>query len=395
MADVELNPADVEAIVDLREGGEAWHANVCGLTVATRLLMTLRHAGTKRVVLVGELAERIREDAEKHPYNNLEIVIADDVPAVDSSPRLVITEPIVLSSDAVKSVSPSATPEGVELPAQWKEEDKGFVVPVTTAAGRRLAGKRIRKSCRKPVEFSGIMSVLFKQSIVLQMTRLVSRTPLTPNTITVLSLFIGVIAIPLYLDASYTSVVIAGAILFTNNLFDILDGQIARMKFRFSPFGERLDNLIDGTLNVLILAPIGIGLHKSTGHVHWEIMGWVGSAGSLSYVLMVEYYSWRKGLSGYATNMQFFYRLNRDGEPKRPPVHTAPKKGIRRYLAPKYFMRKDFLFTMYLVFGFFGLHMVPFSLMVAGSLEYGLISWVQVLFFHDRIRFAGTHKGSV
>ena len=381
------SPADLQVVLDLRDQEKAWAANVCGLSVALRALMTARHAGVKNVVLVGPQAEAFKSAAKAHPYNNLVISCSAEMPGPADSPRLIFATPLVVSSDAIEDLAKDASPEGLHLPAQSEVKNVDFLVETGDAKGRRQAGRKIRQSCRKPLEYSGIMSVLFKQSIVLQMTRVVSRLPIAPNAITVLSLLIGMVAIPFYLEASYASVVIGGAILFTNNLFDILDGQIARMKFRFSSFGERLDNLADGTLNVLILAPIGIGLHKSTGMLVWEVLGWVGSAGSLSYLLMVEYYSWRKGLSGYSTNMQFFYRLDPEGNPKRAPVHTVPKTGIRRYLAPKYFMRKDFLFTMFLVFGLLDLHMLPFALMVAGSVDYGVISWVQVLFFHDRIRF--------
>ncbi len=385
----------MQVVLDLRENESAWRANLLGLSVAVRALMTMRHAGIKKATLVGPAAETIKAAAMAHPYNILDIVCAEEMPESDGEPRMILESPLVVSSEAVRQLVKNASQEDLHLPSGVAAEELDFLVPVGDGSGRRLAGRKIRKSCRKPVEYSGIMSVLFKQSIVLQMTRVVSQLPITPNAVTVLSLLIGIVAIPFYLDASYGAAIIGGAILFTNNLFDILDGQIARMKFRFSSFGERLDNLADGTLNVLILAPIGIGLHRSTGLVLWEILGWAGSVGSLSYLLMVEYYSWKKGLSGYSTNMQFFYRLDKSGKPKSAPVHTAPKTGIRRYLAPKYFMRKDFLFTMYLVFGLLGLHMVPFCLMVAGSVEYGVISWLQVLFFHDRILFASTHKGTV
>ncbi len=390
-----ITPADLQVVLDLRGSENAWSANVCGLSVALRALLTARHAGVKSAVLVGPQAESVKSAALAHPYAGLSIDCSEEMPIASEMPRLIFAVPLVLSTDAIKTLAKDASPEGLSLPAQVDAASLDFLAPARDARGRRLAGRKIRNSCRKPVEYSGIMSVLFKQAIVLQMTRVVSRLPITPNAITVLSLLIGMLAIPFYLEASHASVAIAGAILFVNNLFDILDGQIARMKFRFSDFGERLDNLADGTLNVLILAPIGIGLQQSTGLVLWEILGWVGSMGSLSYLLMVEYYSWKKGLSGYSTNMQFFYRLDKKGNPKSAPVVAAPKTGIRRYLAPKYFMRKDFLFTMFLVFGLLDMHMIPFCLMVAGSLEYGVISWVQVLFFHDRIRFASTHRGSV
>jgi len=122
----------------------------------------------------------------------------------------------------------------------------------------------------------------------------------------------------------------------------------------------------------------------------------VGSAGAAAYLLVIEYYVFRQRHSGYTTGMMFWYRLDREGNPKSAPSRAParPKTGLRRYLVAKYALRKDFLFTLFLIFGLADLHVVPFCLMAAGYVQYGGTALIQFLFFHNRIRFVGSHKGS-
>ena len=173
--------ADLQLVVDLRESEKGWSANVCGLSVAVRALMTARHAGVKEVVLVGPQAEKFKAAAMAHPYNALSITCAEEIPEAGAGPRMIFSSPLVLSSDAIKSLAPDASPEGLRLPSAELAAELDYLVPANDARGRRLAGSKIRKSCRKPVEYSGIMSVLFKQSIVLQMTRWSPGCPSLPT----------------------------------------------------------------------------------------------------------------------------------------------------------------------------------------------------------------------
>lgn len=387
-------------MLDLREHTDAWRAQVCGLGVAVRVLLTLRHAGFTKAVLVGELGELVRQQAEAHPYHALELELVSERPTQHDQPSIIFAAPVVLSSNAARQLADQCGSSEFEVETSIDESSYDYLVVVNDATGRGRAGRSIRNSCRKPVEFSGVMSVLFEQSMVGQITRVVSKLPITPNAVTIAAFFIGLAAVPFFLTGTYQGGLIGCAILFVNILFDTLDGQIARMKFRFSSFGEKLDNVSDSILNILILAPIGIGLTRWTGESLWSYIGWGGSIGAALYLLVVEYYMWKMS-HGYSTGIQLWYRLNKDGSPKnkaaptKPAAQAAPKTGIRRYLVPKYALRKDFLFAMYPLFAVFGYHLVPFCLQACGYIWYGFLYTVQFLFFRDRIRLADSHRGNV
>jgi CDP-diacylglycerol--glycerol-3-phosphate 3-phosphatidyltransferase len=83
--------------------------------------------------------------------------------------------------------------------------------------------------------------------------KLIARTPITPNTLTVCSLLITVIAAILIVQEYF---LIAGFVVLFAGLFDILDGALARGTNRVTKFGGALDS----TLDRLAEASIFIGL---------------------------------------------------------------------------------------------------------------------------------------
>lgn len=83
--------------------------------------------------------------------------------------------------------------------------------------------------------------------------RLLARTPITPNTLTVCSLLITVIAAVLVFFEYFIA---AGLVMFFASFFDILDGALARSTNRVTKFGGALDS----TLDRLAEAVIFIGL---------------------------------------------------------------------------------------------------------------------------------------
>jgi CDP-diacylglycerol--glycerol-3-phosphate 3-phosphatidyltransferase len=96
--------------------------------------------------------------------------------------------------------------------------------------------------------------------------RLIARTPITPNTLTVCSLLITVIAAVLIVQGY---LFVAGLVVLFAGIFDILDGALARTTNRVTKFGGALDS----TLDRLAEAVIFIGLlvvyarDKSIGEV--------------------------------------------------------------------------------------------------------------------------------
>jgi CDP-diacylglycerol--glycerol-3-phosphate 3-phosphatidyltransferase len=80
--------------------------------------------------------------------------------------------------------------------------------------------------------------------------KVIAKTPLTPNAITLIGFAITVIAGALV----YTEHLLAGGIvLAVSGIFDMLDGALARMTNRVSKFGAILDSTLDRISEAIIL----------------------------------------------------------------------------------------------------------------------------------------------
>lgn len=385
------------AVIDLRDGDKAWFGDTSGLPVVVRTLLCLRHAGFKEAVLVGrELGERAKRKVEKHPYHAIELSIADDMPEPDERPRLIFSTQVVLPSSTAEALAELATPEGFEVPTELPEGMDGFLLPARTKPERRVAARALRNACRKPVEDAGAVSALVLQHIALQISRPISHLPITPNAITIAAFFIGLGTVPFFLDGSRSMILIASCMLMVNNVMDDLDGEIARIKYRFSSLGERLDHVADMLLGVILPAPVGIGLTAATGYQIFEILGWAGSVGWLTYTLTVQYYVSKVRHTGYTTGFRFWYRIPK-GETSKiyVPEPTKIIKGPKRYLQSKYLFRKDFAYSLYFLTGLIWYHEIAFTLSIFGGIEYGLLSLIQLTLFHNKVQFRGSHLGSV
>ncbi|HEY3274929.1 MAG TPA: CDP-alcohol phosphatidyltransferase family protein [Methanocella sp.] len=87
-------------------------------------------------------------------------------------------------------------------------------------------------------------------------SRAFARLGLTPNQVTLLSLFLGMAAGVLYgLGYAYP----AGAALLASALLDFIDGGVARITNRTSRFGGAIDWIVDKYVDGFVLIGIGIG----------------------------------------------------------------------------------------------------------------------------------------
>ncbi len=121
------------------------------------------------------------------------------------------------------------------------------------------------------------------------LTRMLLPTGVSPNHVTVGSIGIGIVAG--YCFALGTpEAAIAGALLFLfSTIVDGCDGEIARMTFRESAFGAKLDILGDNLVHLFLFGGIALGLHRRTGDPVIATLGPVLLVGVL--VAMASVYS--------------------------------------------------------------------------------------------------------
>ncbi len=106
----------------------------------------------------------------------------------------------------------------------------------------------------------------FSTHVSRKLSRLVSgvlvRYPITPNQITLLSFATALVACWFYLQGGYRYSVLGALILYVSILFDLADGEVARLKFTSSKYGALLDSICDSIVGSVVLFCIALAAHR-------------------------------------------------------------------------------------------------------------------------------------
>jgi len=121
-----------------------------------------------------------------------------------------------------------------------------------------------------------------------QLTRLFLQTPLSPNMITILSLFIGLISAVFFLQGTHENSIIGAGLLLLSAWIDCTDGEVARLKFSESKIGGKLDILSDNLVHFSVFFAIGMGSYQSTGNNIFIFFGALAVFGSLVSFLILS-----------------------------------------------------------------------------------------------------------
>lgn len=125
------------------------------------------------------------------------------------------------------------------------------------------------------------MDRLLTRFISRQLTRLLLKTPLTPNQITFLSMLIGLSSAWCFYQGTYYSGISGALLLLLSAWVDCTDGEIARLKFMETPWGARFDILCDNIVHFSVFFSIGMGLFFATGDPLYKLYGGLAVYGSL------------------------------------------------------------------------------------------------------------------
>ena len=108
------------------------------------------------------------------------------------------------------------------------------------------------------------------------MVRMLYSTPITPNQITVLSFFVGLLSMGFYVSGRSDSLVWGAIFLYGKVLLDNLDGNLARVRGTSSRFGRFLDSLTDFLITVMIYFGISFYLVRTTDDNGFWFLGLFG-----------------------------------------------------------------------------------------------------------------------
>lgn len=377
--------------------------HVAGMTLAKRAQLTLNHFGAERVVALvasEEDARRFSSDAaskhldidtfltvsqwraelEGYPSKLWLMARADHV--YDKGWKDVITaakgKPVGQLSDAAGvagalwMMEAHRILDGEDL-LSWFEvasneaADAGalFDIAVEDAASEKRALDALWNSCRKDID--GVVSRNLNRHLSLFISRRIVNLPIKPNHVTIFCIFLGLLSGYFALSGDYLGVALGAFFLKANSVIDGVDGELARVKWEFSKWGELLDSAGDNVANFSFFGALTYATYQSGDH-------FFGTLGMACLVMWVSYIIFL-----YAQ----LYKMKRgDVLIVRQNVDDIAKGWFKQFihLLRHVILRRDgYVFVIFLL-ALAGLHDVLISVMCAGAaipffgvlLHYGL-----------------------
>lgn len=183
---------------------------------------------------------------------------------------------------------------------------------------------------------------------------LAKHTLVTPNQVSVLSFILAIVAAYFLFLGGYTNILIGASIAFIANIFDMVDGCLARATGMGSLQGKWLDAMIDFISFPLLVFALAIGLHNYLALV----LGMLAIMSYPTHYLIIH-----------------FYKNEITGKNERLPI---PGKGKCEWLRDVYGSN---LFYLFLFLG--AVFNVPVLVLLFWA-TFGNMYWVVIMFVQYR-----------
>jgi phosphatidylglycerophosphate synthase len=173
-----------------------------------------------------------------------------------------------------------------------------LLVAAYTGPDRRKAIEHgLVQGLLKPLMIDGLMGVYFQRPITTRVSRLLSRTPITPNQLTAVAALLGISSGFFVAAGGPLWTALGGLLFLVGSLVDCLDGEIARLKFQFSKTGEWFDTIADDLSTTSFIAGMAVNVY----HAHTSPMvAWAGVA-AVGFFLLIQAYQYWKCIFVYHT----------------------------------------------------------------------------------------------
>jgi phosphatidylglycerophosphate synthase len=119
-------------------------------------------------------------------------------------------------------------------------------------------------------------------------SKILIRTPFTPNQITSMSLVFGVIGSLLFISSKPENKILGSLAFLVSYIFDNCDGEVARYKNLTSNFGKNFDTFVDWFVHTLLFTALGYGSAQEFEDSIWLWLGLTGSiGGTINYSIVI------------------------------------------------------------------------------------------------------------
>ena len=151
--------------------------------------------------------------------------------------------------------------------------------------GTQLAERSLLRSLQSlKGGLDGLVDRYFNRKLSGVLTRLFLRTGWSPNAITVLSMCVGLLGAVFFIPGTW-ELALVGALLFQLSvIIDCCDGEVARLTFSESRFGQELDIWADNVVHIAIFAGIACGAYLNGPWAQSELPLVLGASAVLANI---------------------------------------------------------------------------------------------------------------
>ncbi|MEO7540304.1 MAG: CDP-alcohol phosphatidyltransferase family protein, partial [Pyrinomonadaceae bacterium] len=170
--------------------------------------------------------------------------------------------------------------------AEFFDIGNGFVEVIDSRAAVRNAEQRIIRYVWKSTD--GIHGRTNKR-MILPLLRVLLRTSITPNMISLLGVIVSIISGYFYSRGHYQYAVLGGLFAVASSLLDHIDGSIARIKSKESAFGAHFDTICDYVFYISFGVGATVVLYQASSSPFYV---WIGAAilgGTFISLLIISY----------------------------------------------------------------------------------------------------------
>jgi phosphatidylglycerophosphate synthase len=289
-----MNRDRIPAIILCAHAG--FDLEIAGLSVLDRLLVTLSRAGCGPLTIVSKnpLPALRRAGALGIEWRRIEESEVTTGDAIAAAANLVIQVDDV--REVIRQRGQLVAADGNHLPLKFIEggtpadlsDRAGLAMVRAVGVARRidhaLDARRAAQELWASLKSSsdGTVDKYFNRPVGRLFSKLLVRTPVTPNQISVASIVIGLVG-AWFLACGDRVPAILGAVLFQlSAVVDCMDGDVARMVFKESPLGKWLDIVGDQVVHTAIFIGIAVGL---AGEGSSEPVGWLAASAVLGALI--------------------------------------------------------------------------------------------------------------
>ncbi len=172
---------------------------------------------------------------------------------------------------------------GIKILAQrhkmrYMELGDNFWIDVDDKTDRRNAELLICNKLKKDTD--GPVSRILNRPISLRISKLLLKTGITPNQISILSTVIGLAGASFFFSGEYFYLILGGILIHIHSIVDGCDGEVARLKLRQTKYGGWLDAVLDRYVDAAIIFGLAYGYWSVTGDMTIWIIGFSALIGT-------------------------------------------------------------------------------------------------------------------